>query len=533
MAGGVEVEPAERVCLVDLSISGSKHPTVFPVKAVLDSGAGISTISTAVARRLQETHRDSTIVEALGHQRELRLADGSRRSVEHKTLPLTVALHTGWGPTVLREQRFAVMPGDDDVVIVGSPMLKRFGIDVHEMANAVARKGHEARIAGVDSPRVSDARRVALSVEALHGADRDDVPDEAVERLVARGPDMVMSPAEEAQGREEALAAAVESAVSAVLSGQGRGRLESIIDPHWDAFRRALRGDPPARVEPMRTTLAVWASAAMALEKSDGKHRLVSDLRAVNKTVEKSPAPMPNQEAEMQRMGQAVFYAHGEIKHDPERLSGLANLRCPETAGELMQFMQAHPRDGCTVLMFPDASDEHWGSLVTQVPQAEIDAEVPIEDMSHEPLGFLSGTFRGSQVRWANASASAFSTSLGLVVRDDEGLYRVSVGGRDVLWIPDDAQDLQITSDLKEVFQHTFNQGEFEMEALLNIGESHDRSGHVVRVRWAGFEEEEDTWEPLKTLWEDAPQFVKQQLRKMKLGSDVHDILKRNYGITL
>ena len=129
-----------------------------------------------------------------------------------------MALHTGWGPTVLREQRFAVMPGSDDVVIVGSPMLKRFGIDVHEMAAANARKGREARIVGVESSRVSDAWRVALRVAALQGADRDDVADEAVERLAARGPDMVMSPAEEEQGREEALAAAVESAAVAGLS---------------------------------------------------------------------------------------------------------------------------------------------------------------------------------------------------------------------------------------------------------------------------------------------------------------------------
>eukprot|EP00752_Nemacystus_decipiens_P002232 g2117.t1 len=131
-------------------------------------------------------------------------------------------------------------------------------------------------------------------------------------------------------------------------------RLELIIDRHWGAFRRAVRGDSLARVEPMLTTLvpgaravkarsrtynptkttwltlclttlvamemlflnpqAVWASAAMALEKSGGKHRLVSkhrlgsDFRAVNRTVEKSPAPMPNQEAEMLRMGQATCY---------------------------------------------------------------------------------------------------------------------------------------------------------------------------------------------------------------------------------
>ena len=34
-------------------------------------------------------------------------------------------------------------------------------------------------------------------------------------------------------------------------------------------------------------------------------------------------------------------YSRGAIKHDPERLSDLANLRRPATAGELMQFLQA------------------------------------------------------------------------------------------------------------------------------------------------------------------------------------------------
>lgn len=34
-------------------------------------------------------------------------------------------------------------------------------------------------------------------------------------------------------------------------------------------------------------------------------------------------------------------YSRGEIRHDRERVSGLANLRRPVTAGELMQFLQA------------------------------------------------------------------------------------------------------------------------------------------------------------------------------------------------
>ena len=55
-----------------------------------------------------------------------------------------------------------------------------------------------------------------------------------------------------------------------------------------------------------------------------------------------------------------------------------------------------HPRPGCQVSMFPDASKCHWGSFVTQVPDADVDQNLPEEDMTHEPLAFLSGTFKGS-----------------------------------------------------------------------------------------------------------------------------------------
>ena len=34
-------------------------------------------------------------------------------------------------------------------------------------------------------------------------------------------------------------------------------------------------------------------------------------------------------------------YSQGQVKHDPERLTGLAAMRHPETAAELMQFSQA------------------------------------------------------------------------------------------------------------------------------------------------------------------------------------------------
>ena len=171
-------------------------------------------------------------------------------------------------------------------------------------------------------------------------------------------------------------------------------------------------------------------------------------------------------------------FSGGQVAHDRERLSGLANLRRPRTAGELMQFLQAvnwlrtslprlaevveplrllleehlrgnvrrtkrvasnktieesawtprraqawlaaqdlvahavalsYPKQGYEVLMFPDASDLHWGSFLTQVPEAELGGLLAVEDMSYEPMGFLSGTFRGAQVRWATVDKEGYA----------------------------------------------------------------------------------------------------------------------------
>ena len=171
-------------------------------------------------------------------------------------------------------------------------------------------------------------------------------------------------------------------------------------------------------------------------------------------------------------------YSRGQVFHDREHLSVLASMHRPQTAGELMQLLQAvnwlrtslprlaevvepvrvlleehmggiqrrtkqvasnraiaekawnreqvaawsnaqdlvvnaiallHPKDGYEVLIFPDASDNHWGSFLTQVPTAELEGGVEADKMSHEPLGFLSGTFCGSQQRWATVDKEGFA----------------------------------------------------------------------------------------------------------------------------
>ena len=48
----------------------------------------------------------------------------------------------------------------------------------------------------------------------------------------------------------------------------------------------------------------------------------------------------------------------------------------------------SHPKDGYKVLMFFDASDNPWGSFLTQVPSTELEDSVEVTKNSHEPFGF-------------------------------------------------------------------------------------------------------------------------------------------------
>ena len=171
--------------------------------------------------------------------------------------------------------------------------------------------------------------------------------DVAVEWLVLRGPDTGMDPEQEERERTVALAKAVEPAAANDLSAGGEARLRKNLNRLWNAFRRGLLGDPPARVEPLTATLrpkakvvkargrvylpiktawpvtligtlvtlglafrnmqAVWASATKAAPKK-GRFRLVTDHRAVNKQMEKVLGVMPNKETEMANLrGAACF----------------------------------------------------------------------------------------------------------------------------------------------------------------------------------------------------------------------------------
>ena len=50
--------------------------------------------------------------------------------------------------------------------------------------------------------------------------------------------------------------------------------------------------------------------------------------------------------------------------------------------------------------MFPGASDLIWGGFLTQVPGEDLVSGIPVVDMAHEPLSFVSGRFKGSKINW-------------------------------------------------------------------------------------------------------------------------------------
>ena len=52
-------------------------------------------------------------------------------------------------------------------------------------------------------------------------------------------------------------------------------------------------------------------------------------------------------------------------------------------------------------------------------------------------------------------------------------------------------------------------------------------------VDWVGFEVEERTWEPFKNIFEAAPEFLKKELRKVRVTRSIAARITREFGIVL
>ena len=94
-------------------------------------------------------------------------------------------------------------------------------------------------------------------------------------------------------------------------------------------------------------------------------------------------------------------------------------------------------------------------------------------------------------------------------------------------------KDLEMTVVLKDMFQHAFANGEFEMGEIIVTSKAKDGQGFDVMLDWIGSDEGQSLREQLANVWDGAPQFVKSELLKLRLDQAVRSHLQTFYGITL
>jgi RNase H-like domain found in reverse transcriptase/Reverse transcriptase (RNA-dependent DNA polymerase) len=88
------------------------------------------------------------------------------------------------------------------------------------------------------------------------------------------------------------------------------------------------------------------------------------------------------------------------------------------------QTKLAFPKPDYDICLCTDASETHWSGVLTQVRKT--DRHLPIEEPRHEPIGFLSGSFRGPLASWAIVEKEAYSIVESMI------RFEHVVGGRHV-----------------------------------------------------------------------------------------------------
>ena len=101
--------------------------TAVDAVAILDSGSGITTISVGIANKLEAACSD-VHVGGMSHPGKLKVADGRVLAVEKKHARCGSRC-TPAGLVTLDPFSFAVLTGNNDVVILGNPTLKLLDID--------------------------------------------------------------------------------------------------------------------------------------------------------------------------------------------------------------------------------------------------------------------------------------------------------------------------------------------------------------------------------------------------------------------
>ena len=364
-AKGVDIEPLRYHCGAELAARGGKTLEPLRMQAVLDSASGVTGISERLLERLRRHFGGVDVSPLKSGPCQVSVADGRALTARYQTTDdLQVTLRAPHGRISFRVA-FVILPGSDDVMIIGSKTLREsLDIDIvqafHQRVSQVGELFAAPGAAVRADETVSSVRRLSgpgLTLKGMLQAQVEDAlpdpPDEFCETLVSHGPAMFMEAGEEVAARREALVGALRVAVEVGLPEGCVAELEEIVlGECFDAFRRTLTGQTPARVAPMRVTLkqgadlsqvkakprvypppekSAWlkehfellcetgmvypnpqancASVAMAFPKGPGKgYRLVADFSPIKGQCELVLGPMRNPETEGEKCVGAVAF---------------------------------------------------------------------------------------------------------------------------------------------------------------------------------------------------------------------------------
>lgn len=73
------------------------------------------------------------------------------------------------------------------------------------------------------------------------------------------------------------------------------------------------------------------------------------------------------------------------------------------------QVVLATPDPQRRLCLFTDASEEFWSGVLTQVTMNEFQSDKPPQDWNHQPISFVSGSFKGSAARWTMPEKESYA----------------------------------------------------------------------------------------------------------------------------
>ena len=348
--GAVDVEPLQFHCSSNVDVPGDMVHDSMTVGTDVDSGSGISCLSERLVQQMEQHFRGEQLVHPCVKEMSVQLANG-----------------TPWSRVVISTY-FAVIPGTDSVLILGSKTLrKKLGIDVMASLKGKAQGGDRSSgdmPENIGSRGGISLRRVAVTMKGMQAADKVaaamEPRDGFVEDVVARGPAIFMEVGDEVIARREALMAAVDAAREDGLPSDAETRLRALLlGALFDGFRRSLSGDPLARVEPFQVKLKVDAD----LSKVNARPRVYSPAKtawldepfsqlADTGMVYESPQAICSNPAQAVPMGNG-YRLVGDFK--------TVNQQSEQVAAPLMLLAeQASAFAGAALFMTVDRNQGYW-----------------------------------------------------------------------------------------------------------------------------------------------------------------------------